>query len=546
MIESDDDRPATYPAPYPAAASTTQPAAQGPHARALLRWGAAQWQAVLWSIGVPLGATLVSDALFPAREPTNHLIVYLIGVLFVASRFGFWPSAAAALLSVLASDFLLIAPYFSFAVARPQDGVTLGVFLLAALLASRLTANLRSQGESARQRELRVRFLYEFTRALAGARTEEEVASIAAGQISRELPWQCDLLLANADGRLAPAPDLARSAGESFDPAIAQWAYEQRRPAGRGTAAMSERRELYFPVSSPTHRFGMLLLRPTRLSLLLPEQRRLIETVLSLISQAIERIRLARQVQSATVQAETEALRNSLLSAIAHDFRTPLASIVAAADTLLQDEARLSREKARELAETIRGEGQRMTRLANNTLEMARLEAGSIRLERDWYPLEEIIGAALSPMDLRLRAHPVRSQLPDAVALAQVDVVMIVRVLQNLIENAINYTPLGTPIHVAADVAPGLVRFCVADEGAGLAAGEEDRIFEKFYRGAGRTAQVGVGLGLTICRIIVQAHGGRITARNRREGGAEFSFTIPQPEAPPRLVPEETQPGQLP
>jgi len=502
--------------------------------------GTRQWEAYLWSVGITAGATLVSTAVFRHPEPTNHFIVYLLGVLFVASRFGFWPSAIAAILSVLASDYLLIPPYFSFAVARPQDVVTLGVFLLAALAASRLTANLRLQSESAKQREQRVRFLYEFTRALAGARTVEGVASIAVRHISNELQWQCSLLPVNSKGQVTLGDTLVDGAKQAFDLHVAQWVFDNRQPAGWGTGTMGERRDLYLPISGSAQRFGVLALRPSTLRVvLLPEQRRLIDTVSSQVSQTMERIHLARQAHTATVLAETETLRNSLLSAIAHDFRTPLASIVAASSTLLQGKGRLSEGQARELTLTIFEEGQRMAKLANNTLEMARLEAGAVRLHREWYPLDEIVGAVISRMEDRLEDHVVETRLPAGVPMAQVDVVMIVQVLENLIDNAIKYTPAGTRIEVGAEEQPGQIRFWVSDEGPGLADGEERKIFEKFYRGPGQDAQSGVGLGLTICRIIVEAHGGQILARNRATGGAEFSFTVPSTEAPPQFHPEE-------
>jgi two-component system sensor histidine kinase KdpD len=516
---------------------------------------ALRWPAWVWSAGVPIGATVVSQLLFPAREPANHLIVYLIGVVIVASRFGFWPSAAASLLSVAASDFLLMAPVFSFEVARPQDAVTLGVFLLAALAVSQLTANLRAQGERARQRELRVRFLYELTRSLADVRTESDVARIVAREVATELDWRCELRLVRGDGGLGPAGEapgdesgakpVAGNAGGDAEDDLVQWVFENRRAAGRGTGALAERRALAFPVSGASRRFGVLLLRPERPSLLLlPEQRRLLETVAAQVSQTIERIGLAREVQAATVQAQTEALRNSLLNAVAHDLRTPLASIVAAAGTLLQGKGLLSERQSRELTETILEEGQRMARLADNTLEMARLEAGSLRVEPDWYPLEEIVGAALSRLEDRLRGHCVGTRVPDGGALARLDLVMIVRVLENLVENAAKYAPAGSRIEVGAEAAAGEVRFTVTDEGPGLAPGDERRVFEKFYRGAAHGRVGGVGLGLTICRILVEAHGGAIAARNRPQGGAEFSFALPQHEAPPQLVAEDACTGQ--
>jgi len=504
---------------------------------------ARSWKPYAWSIGVTLAATVVCGAVFDHPEPTDQLIVYLLGILFIASRYGFWPSAIAALLSVAASDYLLIPPYFSFAIARPQDAVTLGIFVLAALLVSRLTANLRFQGESARQRERRAGFLYRFTKALAGVRTMEEAATVAARQISSELPWTAVLLLADEQRRVAPP---ARAPGldpDGFDPALAQWAFDNRQPAGWGTGIKSGQRDLYLPVSGTSRRFGVLLLRPTaRAFVLLPEQRRLIDTVLSQIGQTLERIGLASEANAANAAIEAETLRNSLLSAIAHDFRTPLASIVAASSTLLQGRAQLSPEQVEDLTSTILEEGQRMTRLANNTLQMARLESGAVTARREWYPLEEIVGAVMSRMGERLRTHRVETQVRAGGTMAQVDLVMMVQVLENLIENAIKYTPAGTRLEIGAEAAGSGAVFWVADEGPGLPKGEERRVFEKFYRSSARPSHgddgSGVGLGLTICRILVEAHGGAISAHNRAGGGAEFRFTVAHTEAPPELVPE--------
>jgi len=510
-----------------------------PGALTVTRDTAVQWEGYFWSVGIPIAATLVSTTVFRRPQPTDYFIVYLVGVLFIASRFGFWPSAVAAILSVLAIDYLLIPPYFSFAVARPQDVVTLFVFLLGALVASRMTADLRLQSQSARQREQRVRFLYEFAKELGAVRTMEDIASVAARQISQELRWQCSLLLSGIDGRVA-LPDASETDGTAgFDPHVAQWVFDNRRAAGWGTGSPASARDLYLPVSSGTHRFGVLALRPTARSLvLLPEQRRLLDSVLTQIGQAMERIRLTEEAHAANVHATTEELRNSLLSAIAHDFRTPLASIVAAASALLQRKSHLSEQQSWELTQTILEEGQRMTKLANNTLQMARLEAGTVSLHREWYPLEEIIGAAISRMEGRLQQHLVDTRLPAGVPMAQVDEVMIVQVLENLIENAIKYTPAGTRIEVGAEEQGDQTRFWVADTGPGLPVGEERKLFEKFYQGPQQKTQGGVGLGLTICRIIVEAHGGQIRASNRVGAGAEFSFTIPHTEAPPRLAAE--------
>jgi K+-sensing histidine kinase KdpD len=501
---------------------------------------AAPRHAYVWSLAVTAGATAISGALFHQQEPTSHLMVYLVGVLVLAARFGFWPSAFAALLSVLASDFLLFPPYFSFAVARPQDLATLGVFLLAALVASRLTANLRSQREQARRRERRIRFLYDLTRALAEARSIEDVGAAAARQFSRDMAWHCEVVAADAAGRLGSLRSDAIDGEPGFEAELARRAYAQQRELVRGTSLGTVRREWYLPFGTANRPGGVLMLRPASASPAFgPEQRSLVGMVAAQIGQAIERIRLGEEARAATVLAETETLRNSLLSAIAHDFRTPLASIVAASGNLLQEGPPLSPQQSRDLAQTISEQARHMEQLAENTLEMARLESGVVRLKREWYPAEEIVGAALSSLEDALASRPVETRMPPGMALVHADAVMIVRVLRNLLENAIKFTPPGSRIEIGAEEQPGRIRFRVADQGPGLRSGDEMRVFDKFFRGGSPQAAPGVGLGLTICRIIVEAHGGWILARNRPTGGAEFSFTIPHAEPMPRL-PEET------
>jgi two-component system sensor histidine kinase KdpD len=241
------------------------------------------------------------------------------------------------------------------------------------------------------------------------------------------------------------------------------------------------------------------------------------------------------------VKAETESLRNSLLSAISHDFRTPLASIVGASSSLIDGGTHLTEVGKLELGKTIYEEAQRMTRLANNLLDMARLESGSVKLNLQWCPIEEIVGGVLTRLHARLAAHPVAIKLPRGLPLVHVDAVMIEQVIENLLENAVKYTPDRTPIEIGAEAGEREVSFWVADRGAGLPAGKEDMLFEKFYRGAKEGAQSGVGLGLTICRAIVEAHGGTIRAENRPDGGAFFRFTIPATAEPPQMVSEEEQ-----
>jgi two-component system sensor histidine kinase KdpD len=272
----------------------------------------------------------------------------------------------------------------------------------------------------------------------------------------------------------------------------------------------------------------------------LPEQQRLLETFLNQAALAIERVRLADQARNAQVRVETESLRNSLLSAISHDLRTPLSAIVGASSSLVEDAGRLAPGARRELTQTIYDEAQRMATLANNILDMARLDTGAIALKREWYPIEEVVGSVLTRLHPRLEGRPVEVRLEPGLPLVKLDEVMIEQVLVNLFENALKYTPPGSPLEIGAQGTEGSVTVYLADRGPGIPPGVEERLFEKFYRATPESAQSGVGLGLAICRAVVEAHNGRIWAENRPGGGAVFRFTLPLDEAQPQPPPEES------
>jgi two-component system sensor histidine kinase KdpD len=220
---------------------------------------------------------------------------------------------------------------------------------------------------------------------------------------------------------------------------------------------------------------------------------------------------------------------------VSHDLRTPLATITGAVSTILENGARLDDRTRQELLESVRDEGERLNRLVQNLLEMTRLESGALQLRREWHPLEEIIGAALGRLGKRLSGRRVTTQLPPDLPLVPIDDVLIEQVVVNLLDNALKYTPPESPISIIATATEGTVRVEVADRGPGLPRGEEQRVFEKFYRGPSSCGR-GAGLGLAICEGIIRAHGGRIWAHNLPEGGVAFIFTLPITGSPSGVV----------
>jgi two-component system sensor histidine kinase KdpD len=502
-----------------------------PPVRASRRPPTVDWAGYVRAIAAVALATGVAWLMFPEFELANLVMVYLLAVLWVASRQGRGPSVLASLLSVAAFDFFFVPPSLTFAVSDTEYLFTFAVMLVAGLIISGLTVRVRDQAESARQREQRTAALYAMSRELASTRGVDALVAVAARHIGDVFRARIGVLLPRADGTLASSAATADFDLDTSEQAVARWVYEHTQPAGRGTATLPSSRALYLPLIAPRGPVGVLGIRLTEdRALDSPEAMHELETFANQTALAVERARVADEAQAAEVSAQGERLRSSLLSSVSHDLRTPLATITGAIGTILDDGERVAPAAQRELLESAREEAERLNRLVQNLLEMTRLESGALSVRRDWHPLEEVVGAALHRLGKRLAGRRLTTRVPPDLPLVWIDEVLVEQVLINLLDNAVKYTPAGTPITILATATDGTVTVEVTDRGPGLPAGEEARIFEKFYRaqpGAGR----GAGLGLAICDAIVRAHGGRIWAQNVPEGGLAFLFTLPSPEA---------------
>ena len=322
----------------------------------------------------------------------------------------------------------------------------------------------------------------------------------------------------------------------------AQWAFDRGQPAGFGTDTLPGSEVLYIPLRAPAQARGVLAVKARNRRLLrIPEQRQLLDTFAALIAIALERVHYVRIAQDALLKMESERLRNSLLAALSHDLRTPLTVLVGLAESLTLTPPKLS-EPQLETAAAIKDEARRMSTLVSNLLDMARIESGEVKLNLQWQPLEEVVGAALESARSMLQGHTVGVQLPRDLPLVKFDAVLIERVLVNLLENVSKYTPPGTAVTLSAQVIGDRLSVSVADNGPGLPAGREEAVFQKFTRGERESSTPGVGLGLAICRAIVESHGGKITASQRPGGGAIFTFTLPLGQPPPAVEPEAQTP----
>lgn len=494
------------------------------------------WVGYGWAAAVVGACTTVAWPMFRYLELANLIMVYLLGVLVVATRFGRGPSLVASVLSVAAFDFFFVPPYLTFAVADYQYLITFGVMLIVALVISGLTGRIRTQAEAARCRERRTAALYAMSRELAGTRGVRELLQIAVRHLAEVFRSQVIVLLSDATGRLTPQTGLPeRFEMDAAALEVSQWVHEHRSMAGLGTPTFPGATALYLPLVASRGTLGVLgVRRGAARSLEEPEELHQLETFANQIALAIERAQLAEEAQQAQVRVETERLRNILLSAVSHDLRTPLAAITGAASSLLESGQGLDEGTRQELLETIHEEAERLNRLVHNLLEMTRLEAGAVQVRKEWHPLEEVVGAALARLGKSLRGRPVSTYLPEDFPLVPIDDVLIEQVLINLLDNAVKNAPDGTPIEIAARIGDATVTVEVADRGPGLPPGDEAKVFDKFHRGQPARGR-GIGLGLAICRGIVEAHGGRISAENRPGGGAVFRFTLPLTGTPPKL-----------
>lgn len=491
-------------------------------------------------LSAPLAAASCTLLLMPLRhyvQPVNLVMPYLIAVVWVAVRFGRGPAFLATLFSALCFNYFFLPPYYALKVTEEHQIVTFLVLLFTGVAIGTQTSRLRLKAIYSGKREENTAVLYDMTRELTGNRGKDTLTEIAARHIGDVLDSLVSIWIPDGKGQLRRMVDEGEGSVENIDrvreESAALWAFTHKQNAGLGTETLPSAHGLYVPMIAATGVVGVVGVIPEG------EQKNfnadkinILETFATVTASALERANAAELVEKTMLETEGEKLRNILLSSVSHDLRTPLASITGAASTLLLEGGRITEEYRIELLRLIHEEGARLARMVTNLLDVTSLESGSVKLNKELYFVEELIGSALMRTEHRVGNRKVVTRIEQGMPLVRMDGLLIEQVLINLLENIADHTPDHTNVTIVAKLVKPDIHVIVSDDGPGLPTGDEERIFDKFYGADRRNFTVEQlvsegGMGLAICRGIIAAHGGKIWAQNSQAGGAMFTFTLP-------------------
>jgi two-component system sensor histidine kinase KdpD len=489
------------------------------------------WPRILLAMLACATTTLIATPLLAYLDLANIVMLFLLTVLLVAVYLGLPPALLASFFSVALFDFFFVPPRFSFDIQDGQYGVTFIVMLLVAIITGKLAAGLRRQADDSAMEARRTRALYEMARDLSGALSLEQVIEITRNFLRSAVDADAIVLLPDSAGDLQPCI-AGEGAHLQIEAHFARIAFERAAPVECQPLADSGYAVLYLPMRSPMQVRGVIAVAAAEAqSDTLLAQRERLEAMASLTAIAVERLHYVDVAQTTQVQVVSERLRSSILSALSHDLRTPLTALVGLSDSLVVSKPPLS-EVARETAAAIRDQAERLAGLVGNLLDMARLHAGKVTLQKEWQPIEEVIGSSIKLLGRALAEHPVTVSLARDFPLLEFDAVMIERVFCNLLENAAKYSPPGARIELAVSQREDCAEVAVADSGQGFGEAKNAALFDMFVRGDPESSTPGVGLGLAICRAIIEAHAGTLSATDRPQGGACVKFTLPLGKPP--------------
>jgi two-component system sensor histidine kinase KdpD len=488
-------------------------------------------QQYLFAISLVVATSILNLGLMTLAGPRVPGLVFLCAVVLLALKVGRGPVLLAGALSALIWNFFFLPPRFTFIIANVEDILFFCLYFLVAIVLGQLVARIRAQEQAERRREARAVALYELTRDLAEASSRDEVVWQLISQVSHVFHASVAIAL-SVNGNLAEHPDSSLALSEK-EMGVADWAFQQRKPAGRFTDNLPGAEALHLPLVTERKAFGVLAVNITDKNLSLA-QRDLLETFARQASLILDRVELRAAAEQSRLLAESEKFSRTLLNSISHELRTPLAASTSAVSALASTDG--TTPEHRKLLGEIQEANARLNRIVGNLLNVARLEAGKVRPHLDWHDARDLVQTTLRELQRELATHPVQLELPAEPLLVRLDISLVHHALANLLLNAANHTPAGTPLQIQAQLADNNLVLSVADRGPGIPSELLPRIFDKFFR-APTAPTGGSGLGLTIVKGFVEAHGGTVTAENRPGGGAVFTMGLPQLEKPPIFEP---------
>jgi len=473
----------------------------------------------------------------------NIVMLFLLPVAIAAAWLGRGPGIVAAFLSVALFDVLFVEPRYSFAVDDGQYLVTFTVMLLVALLIGHLASLLRRQWLESQEREALTRILYECARDFSAAMTRGQIDETLQSRLSENLDARSiALYLPDAQEKLEYSSSGSRAVPSIPEQLLIQYCYSNGQRQESDAFSVDGLRSVYLPLRGAIRMRGVLAIDLPQSGVAQSGRDSLfLDALSSLLATALERIHFVAVAQAAELGMQSERLRNSILSAISHDVRTPLTVLCGMADTLQITETGMSAD-GRDLVQSLRTHAFRLHRMVENLLDMARLRSGAVKLRHEWQPLEEVIGSSIHMLGSALSAHAVQVDVPAQLPLLHLDALLMERVFGNLLENAAKFSPPGSVIGVAASVQGSVVEVRVCNAGSAFPAEADAWMLDIFSRGQQATPEPGFGIGLSICRSIIDAHGGSIALKNDGAGNACVVFTLPL-GAPPAVDPEGSSAG---
>jgi two-component system sensor histidine kinase KdpD len=495
-----------------------------------------------------IGMVVLISGLGKIVEPTfgsvNIALGFLLPVMISGILWGRYTALLGAFLASVSFDILFIPPVFHFTVSDIRYLFSFIMFHIVAYVTGSLAGRLRHHAHEARKREIRIAALYDLSKNIAGTEGLETILNMAAQRIAESANGDVVLLLAGESGELLmKARANTQGAGDDFlspnELAVAAWVYHHGKIAGRGTDTLNGAEGLYMPLISDEQVIGVIAIRlHSQNKIVDPEKRHLIEAFANLIVLAVKRITLAKESQQTYLLRESERLWMAMFNSLSHDLRTPLSSIIGAVTSLLEEGELFDYHSQSELLRTIEEEALRMNRLVGNLFDMARWQKGKVELKKEWCDIVEIIGIACNDLRRSLENRPVNTDIEPDLPLIQVDMAFMEQVLVNLLDNALKYSPAGSEILIRVFRQKDELFVAVQDQGEGIPKSELNAIFDQFYRGKTTQTIKGTGLGLTICKAIIDAHGGRIWAKSAEGAGTTIIFTLPISVEPPKGMAE--------